>query len=139
MAAVWGYQASLSQEEYKKSIAQGTRAIGTRWVLTRKDGGFKARLVVQGCQEDRNQIRSDAPTGSLLSFYLTLAYAAQQGWSLGGFDTASAYLQSEGIARTLLLRMPARHPHQAPSLTKSCGPWGPYMGPAAQVVHGINI
>ena len=53
----FGATKPLSQEEYKKATAQGTRVIGNRWVLTRKDGGFKARLVVQGCQEGRNQIR----------------------------------------------------------------------------------
>ena len=31
--------------------------IGTRWVLTVKDPDFKARLVVQGCQEDPTELR----------------------------------------------------------------------------------
>ena len=49
-------------------------------------------------------------TGSLLSFYLTLAFAAQKNWTLRGFDAASAFLQSEGIDRQLLLRMPGKQP-----------------------------
>ena len=43
------------------------RVVGTRWVLTRKtpSGALKARLVeAQGCQEDRNTMRTDAPTGT---------------------------------------------------------------------------
>ena len=100
----------LSKKEYEGLTAQGARVIGTRWVLTRKDTGYKARLVVQGCQEDKHQIRSDAPTGSLLGFFVVLAIAAQQGWSLSGYDAASALLQSEGIHRTLLLRMPGKQP-----------------------------
>ena len=89
----------------------GCQVVGTRWVLVRKgDGTIKARLVVQGCQEKGTNIRSDAPTGSALSFWLTLAFGAQPGWALRGYDAKSAYLQSEGIERTLLLRMPGAEP-----------------------------
>ena len=41
---------------------------------------------------------------------MTLAYGAQQGWGLRGYDASSAFLQSEGIQRTLLLRMPSKNP-----------------------------
>ena len=52
----------------------------------------------------------DSPTGSLIAFYLTLAFAAQAHWCLRGYDAASAFLQYEGISRTLLLRMPSSNP-----------------------------
>ena len=88
------------------------RVVGTRWVLTRKtpSGAFKARLVVQGCQEDRNAMRTDAPTGSRDALFLTLAAAAQKGFSLVSYDAESAYLQAEGINRLLLLRLPLVNP-----------------------------
>ena len=74
----FGATKPISNEEFAKAKKEGVRVIGTRWVLTRKDDGYKDRLVVQGCQEDRHKIRSDAPTGSLLSFFLALAFAAQK-------------------------------------------------------------
>ncbi|CAE8732752.1 unnamed protein product, partial [Polarella glacialis] len=44
----------LSAEDFRKLRGDHgeLRVVGTRWVLTQKpDGSFKARLVVQGCQE----------------------------------------------------------------------------------------
>ena len=85
--------------------------VGTRWVLTEKaNGTAKARLVVQGCQEKTNDIRSDSPTGSRDCLMLALIHAAQRGWSVSQFDADCAYLQSKGINRTLVLRIPRRHP-----------------------------
>ena len=66
----------------------------------------KARFVVQGCQEDKGHIRTDAPTGSRNAFFMTLAAAAKVGWDYTRFDAQSAYLQSDGIEGLLLLRMP---------------------------------
>ena len=87
------------------------RPVNTRWVLTIKDdGACKARLVVVGCQEPRGQIRSDSPTGSQLAFHITLWLATQKGWMLSCYDAATAYLQSKGIDRTLLLKMPRVNP-----------------------------
>ena len=51
----------ITHAEFQKAKKDGVRVIGTRWVLTKKDDGYKARLVVQGCQEDRHKIRYDAP------------------------------------------------------------------------------
>ena len=67
---------------------------------------YKARLVVQGCQEDKGYIRTDALTGSRDAFFMSLAAAAQDGWDHNVFDARSASLQSDGIERLLLLRMP---------------------------------
>ena len=60
---------------------------------------YKARLVVQGCQEDKGYIRTDAPTGSRDAFFMTLSAASQSGWDYSVFDAQSAYLQSDGIKR----------------------------------------
>ena len=88
----------------------GTRWVFTRWVLTPKEPDFKARLVVQGCQEYPSMMRTDSPTGSRDSFFLFLSCAAQEQWSCGSADAASAYLQAGGIERLLLLMMPKRQP-----------------------------
>ena len=41
---------------------------------------------------------------------MTLSAAAQSGWGCSVFDAQSAYLQSDGIERLLLLRMPHNNP-----------------------------
>ena len=87
------------------------RIVDTRWALTwTPDGSAKARLVVPGCQEPVHQLRSDAPTASLLAFNLVACFACQRGWTSASFDAQSAYLQSHGIERLLLLRLPHKNP-----------------------------
>ena len=92
------------------------KIVGTRWVFTEKviqgKPDYKARLVVQGCKEDKGYIRTDAPTGSRDAFFMTLSAAAQSGWDYSVFDAQSAYQQSDGTKRLLLLRMP--HKNQPP-------------------------
>ena len=80
-------------------------------MLTSKgQNAMKARLVVQGCQEDKSHIRADAPAVSRGALYLTLAAAAQKGGDVSSYDAMTAYLQSGNIERLLLLRMPAKNP-----------------------------
>ena len=86
------------------------KIVGTRSVLTPKEPDFKARLVVQGCQEDPSMMRTDSPTGSRGSFFLVLSCAGEEHWTCGSADAASAYLQAGGIERLLLLMMPKRQP-----------------------------
>ena len=92
-----------------KSRFPNLKIVGTRWVLTPKEPDFKARLVVQGCQEDPSMMRTDSPTGSRDSCFLVLSCATEH-WSCGSADAASAYLQAGGISRLLLLMMPKRQP-----------------------------
>ncbi len=83
------------------------KIIGTRWELTYKaDGTPKARMVVQGCQENVRDVRGDAPTGSRHAMMLVIAVGSREGWNLSKWDADSAYLQSEGLDRALLLCMP---------------------------------
>ena len=88
------------------------KIVGTRWVFTEKTiqgkPDYKARLVVQG--RTRVTIRTDAPIGSRDPFFMTLSAAAQSGWDHSVFDAQSAYLQSDGIERQLLLRMLHKNP-----------------------------
>ena len=112
------------------------RIIGTRWVHTDKNQkqrllalhlchktgktreqvtkeypfAAKSRLVVQGHQEDASDIRTDSPTASLLAFNLVSAVAVLKGWQVLAADASTAYLQSHGISRLLILRPPRPPP-----------------------------
>ena len=100
------------------------KIIGTRWVLTYKgDGTPKARLVVQGCQENVRDVRGDAPTVSRDAMMMVLAFGSRKGWSLSQWDADSAYLQSEGLDKALLLRMPNPAPpgHQPGDIVVATG------------------
>ena len=117
-------------------LPKDVRIIGTRWVHTDKNQkqrllalhvrgktgktkeqvmkeypfAAKSRLVVQGHQEDSRDIRSDSPTASLLAFNLLSAVAVMNGWEVAASDASTAYLQSQGISRLLILRTPQPPP-----------------------------
>ena len=129
-------------EEQVAALPKDVQIVGTRWVHTdknskprlmaealskrtgktkeqiRKEFPFeaKSRLVVQGNQEDGNSIRSDYPTASLLSFNLVCVIAVLNNWIIWACDASTAYLQSQGISRLLILRSP-RPPPPAVSST----------------------
>ena len=122
--------------EMVASLPGDVKIIGTRWVHTDKNQKqrllalhlrhktgktkeqiereypltAKSRLVVQGHQEDPKDIRSDSPTASLLGFNLVCAVAVVQGWEVLASDASTAYLQSQGISRLLVLRPPRPPP-----------------------------
>ena len=113
----------LKQSDLEKMMLKDPklRIVGTRWVITRvaEDKvykqkvagkailGFKARLVVQGCQEEKGTFRRDSPTGSKEAFFLTLAAASQTNWMVEMYDAESAFLQTSGqMKRLLVIRMP---------------------------------
>ena len=102
----------LTQGELRiwKSRFPNLKIVGTLWGLTPKEPDFKARLGLQGCQEDPSMMRTDSPAGSRDSCFLVLSCAAQEHWSCGSADAASAHLQAGGIERLLLLMMPKRQP-----------------------------
>ena len=58
------------------------KIVGTRWVFTEKviqgKPDYKTRLVVQGCQEDKGYIKTNAPAGSPDAFFKTLSAATQK-------------------------------------------------------------
>ena len=123
-------------DEQIKQLPPDTQIIGTRWVhtdknakprllatyLSKRTGKSKAqiekefpfeaksRLVVQGCQENPQDIRSDSPTASLLAFNLVCAIAVMKNWLVTACDASTAYLQSQGISRLLILRPPRPPP-----------------------------
>ena len=73
------------------------KIVGTRWVFTEK--------TIQGKPDYKARL-----TGSRDAFFMTLSAASQSGWDYSVFDAQSAYLQSDGIKRLLLLRMPHKNP-----------------------------
>ena len=119
-----------------KDLPDDTQIVGTRWVhtdknskprllakyLSKKTGESdaqikkefpfqaKSRLVVQGCQEDPQAIRSDSPTASLLAFNFICMIATVMNWIISACDASTAYLQSQGISRLLILRPPRPPP-----------------------------
>ena len=95
----FGVTKFLSQKQLNDIIKRNPdpKIVGTRWVFTEKviqgKPDYKAWLVVQGCQEDKGHIRTDASTGSRDAFFMTLSAAAQDGWDYKVFDAQSPYLQ----------------------------------------------
>ncbi|MBW0508782.1 hypothetical protein O181_048497 [Austropuccinia psidii MF-1] len=95
------------------------KTIGHHWVFDIKqhtDGRvekFKARLVARG---DRQRPGIDctktyAPTASLMSLRLLLAYAVHRGWSMASFDVSGAYLYSP-VEETVFVEPPLQFwPH----------------------------
>ena len=127
-------------KEQIENLPDDVQIIGTRWIhvdknskprllakaMQKKTGKTdaqikkefpfqaKSRLVVQGCQENPTGIRSDSPTASLLAFNLICSIAVMKQWVITSCDASTAYLQSQGISRLLLLR-PPRPPPMAPA------------------------
>ena len=124
MERVWGHEVPVQEaaerhhEAKPRSQDRGDQMCATEKTIQGKPD-YKAPLVVQGCQEDKGYIRTDAPTGSRDAFFMTLSAAAQDGWDYNVFDAQSPYLHSDGIERLLLLRMP----HTNPLLGRNQGKW----------------
>ena len=119
-----------------KELPEDVQIVGTKWVHTdkndrprllavflskrtgktkeqiKKEFPFeaKSRMVVMGHLEEGNNIRSDSPTASLLAFNIVSAVAVMKGWTIVACDASTAYLQSQGISRLLVLRPPRPPP-----------------------------
>ena len=74
----------------------GQHVLGSRWVVNDRNGKFKARFVVKGCQE-KTDPRSDSPTASKDSFKLLLSIAANERFQLKSLDVTSAFLQGYSL------------------------------------------
>jgi hypothetical protein len=96
------------------------KIVGMRWVHTDKNERkrvsgtktanlevlAKSRLVVQGCQERADDVRSDSPTASLFGFLLVCCISAMEKFTIFSADADCAFLQGGGIQRLLVLRAP---------------------------------
>lgn len=124
--------AEILSEQQISELPDDAEIVGTRWVHTdknkkprllaeamkkktgksdaqiQKEFPFeaKSRMVVQGNQEAASEIRSDSPTASLLAFNFVTVISVIYDWFLAAYDASTAYLQSKGIARLLILKPP---------------------------------
>ena len=143
-----GRSLSFDRATQVKDLPPDVQVVGTRWVHTdkneqprlmaealakrtgktkeqiRREFPFeaKSRLVVQGDQENGNTI--DSPTASLLSFNIVCVLAVLRGWMIWACDASTAYLQSQGISRLLILRPPRPLPPPPPGISPSDLPGG---------------
>ena len=90
---------------YEEVADNGQPCIGTKWVITYKGAGVKARIVARGFQETQ-YVPSDSPTVAKTAFRTVLAIAASHGWVITTTDIKSAFLQGNFIDRDVYLRPP---------------------------------
>ena len=83
----------------------GQRCIDTRWVVTYKGDGIKARIVARGFQEQQ-KVAADSPTVAKTAVRSVLAVAASQNWTIKTTDIKSAFLQGRDIDRDIFLKPP---------------------------------
>ena len=79
--------------------------LSSRWVITQRGDKIKARLVVRGFQENENP-QAVAPTASRESLRIFLSITANEKFDLKTIDVRSAFLQSNPIDRTILIKPP---------------------------------
>ena len=87
--------------------------ISCKWVITEKftDGKkvTKARLVARGFEETILNARTDSPTCSRQALRIVFATAATMNWTLQSLDIRAAFLQGNGIERTVYLKPPREY------------------------------
>ena len=74
----FGASVKLTGQVLKDLMQEGHKPIPTQWVDTKKsDGSYKARLVACGqLEQNKKEIRSDAPTCPMEAFNLIASFAA---------------------------------------------------------------
>ncbi len=91
---------------YREIPDTGQSTISTRWVVTPKANGYKARLVVRGFEEQLTQ-HVDSPTGDKCSSRIMMSLAKANNWSVESMDIKAAFLQSQSLDRTVYVKPPA--------------------------------
>ena len=98
-----------------KSKHPGVQVVPTRWVdINKAQEGepeqLKSRLVVRGDLErsaQHGEVRTDSPTASHLMLSLILTFASCFELVLHAGDITAAFLQGLGLARVLVMALPA--------------------------------
>ena len=90
---------------YEEVPNNGQECISTRWVMTLKGKGVKARLVARGFQE-RYPVPSDSPTAAKTAFRTLLALASSNAWRVVTTDIKSAFLQGQAIDHEVYIKPP---------------------------------
>lgn len=98
------------------SIPAGQKVMGSRIVLkTKPDGTRKARLVVQGWNQDPSTYTdSFAPVAYLQSVRVVLAIAASRRMLIETMDVRNAFLSADVDKDNIYLRLPAGWPSDLP-------------------------
>ena len=84
---------------------QGQDTISTRWVITQKESGTKARLVVRGFEECPD-VQTDSPTVAKDSLRVFIALASSMNWDLRSVDIKAAFLQGNVFDRDVYVKPP---------------------------------
>ena len=90
---------------YEEVDNQGQPLISTKWVVTYKGQGIKARIVARGFQE-REVVVADSPTVAKTAFRTMLSVASSNNWCISTTDIKSAFLQGNHIDRDVYLKPP---------------------------------
>ena len=92
-------------DTYEEAPYWGQKCISTRWVVTGKESGIKARLVARGFEEE-STCQSDSPTIGKSAIRLFLAVVASVGWEIRTTDIKSAFLQGRDLERDVYVLPP---------------------------------
>jgi hypothetical protein len=79
--------------------------MSTRWVITRKDGDPRARLVACGFEE-HSLIPKDSSTVRKGAIRIFLTIVASRNWTLKTTDIKSAFLQGKKLDREVYIKPP---------------------------------
>ena len=83
----------------------GQQVISTKWVLTSKASGIKARLVARGLEEEILS-QTDSPTIGKSALKLFLAVVASKKWIVKTTDIKCAFLQGLNLERDVFICSP---------------------------------
>ena len=98
----------LSEEEGQRLLKERKAVLLTAtWVLKKKEGAVKGRLVLRGFLEPVVE-PNYSPTVSVESVRAMIAAAAQKSLTLGEADVSQAFLHAKAEGLTILIRIP--HP-----------------------------
>ena len=85
----------------------GQYTLSTRWVITKKDGQIKARLVVRGFKEEL-MMRRNSPTVGKGTMRIFLAIISCKNWTVKTTDIRSAFLQGKELRRDVYIKPPKK-------------------------------
>ena len=83
----------------------GQYTLSIRWVITKKDGQIKERLVVRGFEEEL-MMRRDSPTVGKGTMRIFLAIVSCKNWTVKTTDIRFAYLQGKELRRDVYIKPP---------------------------------
>ena len=90
---------------FKEVPDSGQKTLSTRWVVTKKSSGYKARLVIRGFEECLTE-HVDSPTGDKCSTRIMLSLSKAYNWKVETMDIKAAFLQSQELDRTVHVKPP---------------------------------